>query len=124
MLIPRATDVTPLETVLADLEDKASFKRIQFTVKKKLDNVEKARFAFNFRSRRIVVRESILKAIQVVSVFKSLINGAIAAKPHATIAWAGIMTILPMSICSSGNQLLLADTRGLLADVGKHLPTR
>ncbi|KAF4963464.1 hypothetical protein FSARC_8513 [Fusarium sarcochroum] len=80
----------------ADREDDTSFKSIQTTAERNLENIEDARLSFNFHGRRIVVREAVLRAVQAVTLFKPLINGAIYAEPHAALAWAGIMMVIPI----------------------------
>ncbi|KAK7698442.1 hypothetical protein SLS64_012563 [Diaporthe eres] len=69
---------------------------IQRLAKTKLEKLPEARVAFSIGGRRIVVRELVQKAIQTVTAFKSIIGGAVSAEPHAALAWAGILTILPM----------------------------
>ncbi|KAL2675685.1 hypothetical protein Neosp_011875 [[Neocosmospora] mangrovei] len=69
---------------------------IQKLAQNKLEGLSEAYLAFSLRGRRIVVRNAVLKAVKLVLSFKPIINGAVAAEPHAALAWAGVLTILPM----------------------------
>lgn len=69
---------------------------IQRHAVRKLERLPETQLAFSFYEKRIVVRKLVLKAIQVISTFKPIITAAVSAEPHAALAWAGIMTILPM----------------------------
>ncbi|KAI1407508.1 WD40-repeat-containing domain protein [Hypoxylon sp. FL1857] len=57
---------------------------------------ELEKFTFSIRGRRLVARELLCKAIRVLSKFKDVVSSAISAEPHAEIAWAGVMAILPL----------------------------
>ncbi|KAF4448098.1 WD domain-containing [Fusarium albosuccineum] len=71
-------------------------KLIQRTAEEKLEKLPEAQLAFKIRDKQIVVRQAIVKAIQVITAFKPIISGAVSAEPHAALAWAGVMTVLPI----------------------------
>ncbi|KAJ4024649.1 hypothetical protein NW766_000889 [Fusarium irregulare] len=74
----------------------AQLKTIQRIAEEKLTAFEDARLSVTISEKPIVVRESIIKAVEVVNSFKTLISGAVAAEPIAALAWAGISTALPI----------------------------
>ncbi|RFN47634.1 wd40 repeat-like protein [Fusarium flagelliforme] len=80
----------------AVVNSQARLKAIQKIAKEKLDVFEEGKLSFNIRDRPIVVRESIVKAVDVINSFKPIVTGAVAAEPAAALAWAGITTALPM----------------------------
>jgi hypothetical protein len=83
--------------VSADSKGAERLKLIQSFALRKLESLPETQLAFSFHAKRIVVRKLVLKAIQAISAFKPIISGAVSAEPHAALAWAGIMTILPVN---------------------------
>jgi hypothetical protein len=75
----------------------AQLRTIQKIAEKKLAAFGDARLSVTIGDKPIIVRESIIKAVEVVNSFKTLISGAVAAEPTAALAWAGISTALPVS---------------------------
>jgi len=92
-----------LITVLDERDDPAAadkfaqLKTIQGIAKQKLDAFQEARLSVTVGHKPIVVRESIIKAVEVINSFKTMIGGAVAAEPTAALAWAGTATVLPVS---------------------------
>lgn len=78
-------------------DDMGRLKLVQEIAEDKLEDIPGARLSFQIRDRPIVVRQGVVKAIRVVNAFKPIISGAVAAEPHAALAWAGISTVLPVS---------------------------
>ncbi|KAF4987650.1 hypothetical protein FDECE_15346, partial [Fusarium decemcellulare] len=76
--------------------DIGQLKLIQRTAEEKLEKLPEAQLAFKIRGKQIVVRQAVVKAIQVITAFKPIISGAVSAEPHAALAWAGVMTVLPI----------------------------
>ncbi|OBS29574.1 hypothetical protein FPOA_03512 [Fusarium poae] len=74
----------------------ARLKDIQRLAQKKLEVVNQGHTFFFVRGKRIVVREAVQKAIQQVTQFKAIINGAVSAEPHAALAWACVLGVLPI----------------------------
>ncbi|MBE3045002.1 hypothetical protein IMZ48_21075 [Candidatus Bathyarchaeota archaeon] len=70
--------------------------QIQDIAKQKLEKLPEARLSFSIGGKTIVVRDVVRKTIGAVTTFKDIISFAIAAEPCAGLAWAGIMSILPV----------------------------
>lgn len=77
-------------------------KQIQKLAEEKLQNIPEARLSFSIGDKAIVVREVVRKTISVITAFKDVIGSAISAEPCAGLAWAGIMSILPVRYHPSG----------------------
>ncbi|KAG5808847.1 hypothetical protein H9Q74_003885 [Fusarium xylarioides] len=75
--------------------DSGRLKTIQKIAEETLEKLSDAHLYFEIRGQPIVVRESILKAVQVINMLKPIISGAVATEPSAALAWAGVTTILP-----------------------------
>lgn len=71
-------------------------KAIQKIAEERLDAFEEGKLSFNVGKRPIVVRETIIKAVDVINALKPIISGAVTAEPAAALAWAGITTALPV----------------------------
>ncbi|RGP81028.1 wd40 repeat [Fusarium longipes] len=71
-------------------------KAIQKIAEERLDAFEEGKLSFNVGKRPIVVRETIIKAVDVINALKPIISGAVVAEPTAALAWAGITTALPI----------------------------
>ena len=71
-------------------------KQIQKLAEEKLHKIPEARLSFSIGDKEIVVREVVQKTISMVTAFKDIIGSAISAEPCAGLAWAGIMSILPV----------------------------
>ncbi|KAF5680166.1 WD40 repeat protein [Fusarium circinatum] len=76
--------------------DRTRLESIQKNAEERLKRFSEAHLSFKIRDQPIVVRESILKAVQVINTLKPIISGAVAAEPSAALAWAGVTTILPI----------------------------
>lgn len=77
-------------------EDTKQLELIQKLAKEKLEKLSEAQLSFSIGKKKIVTREAVRKAIKVVSTFKDVVSSAISAEPHAALAWAGVMAILPL----------------------------
>lgn len=71
-------------------------KQVQELAQRKLDKLREARLSFSIGEKTIVVRDVVRKTIGYVTTFKEVISTAISAEPGAGLAWAGIMSILPV----------------------------
>ncbi|RSM18669.1 hypothetical protein CDV31_002389 [Fusarium ambrosium] len=69
---------------------------IQKLAREKLEGLSEAHLTFSLCGRRIVVRNAVLKAVKLISAFKPIIDTVVATEPHAALAWAGVLTLLPM----------------------------
>ncbi|KAF6833672.1 Vegetative incompatibility protein HET-E-1-like protein 7 [Colletotrichum plurivorum] len=68
---------------------------VQEHAKKNLDKLSNSRLSFTITGKTIVVREVVRKVIKAVTTFKDVVSAAISGEPHAALAWAGVMVILP-----------------------------
>lgn len=82
-------------TQIRKLEEE-KLKQIQKLAEEKLQNIPEARLSFSIGDKAIAVREVVRKTISVITAFKDVIGSAISAEPCAGLAWAGIMSILPV----------------------------
>lgn len=71
--------------------------RLQNLVKDKLDAMQKARLKVTVGGEEIVVKDQVCKIIRTIISCKDFIGAAISAEPHASLAWAGVLIILPVS---------------------------
>jgi uncharacterized protein YlzI (FlbEa/FlbD family) len=72
-------------------------KEIQKMAENKLEKLPENRTSFSISGKGVIVRESVQKAIRTITQFKPLISGAVSAEPHAALAWACILGVLPVS---------------------------
>ncbi|KAI1393473.1 uncharacterized protein F4822DRAFT_384784 [Hypoxylon trugodes] len=77
-------------------DDVEQLKLIQKFAKKRLEKLPEAQLTFTIGGKPIVVRQVVRKAIKLVLTFKDVVSSAISAEPQAALAWAGIITILPI----------------------------
>jgi hypothetical protein len=63
----------------------------------KLESFEKSKLSVTIGQTPIIVRESIIKAVELINTLKPIVSGVVAAEPAAALAWAGISTALPVS---------------------------
>ncbi|KAK0702942.1 hypothetical protein B0T26DRAFT_838710 [Lasiosphaeria miniovina] len=92
---PVTTDTTALEASEVDAATRQLL-RTQQLAHAKLERLSDTYLSFQVGQRKIVVREQVSKVVKFVLKFKDVISSAISAEPHAGLAWAGILVILPM----------------------------
>ena len=80
-------------------EDRAQ--RLQKLAKDKLDGIQKAQLKVTVGGKEIVVKDQVRKLVHTILTFKDFIGNAISAEPHAALAWAGVVIILPVSVHST-----------------------
>lgn len=66
-------------------------------VQSKLDERESERLVVNFFGKPVKLREQSEKLIKFVLWSKDFVSAALKSEPHAAIAWAGILLIMPVS---------------------------
>ena len=81
-------------------QGKLQLREVQELAKKKLEELPEAHLSFSIGGKNIVVQSVVRKAIKVITMFKSAVNNAVSTEPHAALAWAGVMMILPVSVSS------------------------
>ena len=72
--------------------------QLQNLVKDKLDAMQKSRLKITVGGEEIIVKDQVRKVIRTIIFCKDFIGDAISAEPHASLAWAGVLIILPVSI--------------------------
>ncbi|KAL4879202.1 hypothetical protein BJY04DRAFT_220322 [Aspergillus karnatakaensis] len=71
-------------------------RRLQELTLRKLDFLAEARWKITIRGKDFIVRDQIAKIARKVLSFKDSIGVAVSAEPHAALAWAGVLVILPL----------------------------
>ena len=77
--------------------EKSREERLQNLVKDKLDAMQEARLKVTVGGEEIIVKDQVCKVIRTIISCKDFIGAAISAEPHASLAWAGVLIILPVS---------------------------
>jgi hypothetical protein len=72
-------------------------KQLSELVDRKLQDMEKNRLSVNLAGRDIIVKEQVRKVVYAILGAKDIIGAAISAEPHAALAWAGVVFVLPVS---------------------------
>lgn len=70
-------------------------------VKIRLEEYKNARLRINVCGKESVVSEKAIKFVHAILSAKDVIGAAISVEPHAALAWAGVLLILPVSSCTS-----------------------
>ncbi|BAE64135.1 unnamed protein product [Aspergillus oryzae RIB40] len=71
-------------------------KRIQDLVFCRLQDMEQGRFDIPKRSRQGVIGDYVRRTVHGILYAKDFVTAAISAEPHAALAWAGVVMVLPM----------------------------
>lgn len=72
-------------------------KKIQDLVFCKLQDIEQGRFDIPRRSRQGVIGDYVRRTVHGILYAKDFVTAAISAEPHAALAWAGVVIVLPVS---------------------------
>lgn len=70
--------------------------QIQKLAKDKMDALPETYTSFEVKGRKIVLRHALRTVIDAVVTFKEIISTAISSQPHASLAWAGILAVIPV----------------------------
>jgi hypothetical protein len=93
-------ELMPTSLFPDDLEDNNSnvtmLAQAQGVAQQMFDEVTSKKLAISIGNRKFVVRDQVRKIVKVVDTFKSVVAAAISSEPHAAIAWAGFMVIIPV----------------------------
>ncbi|KAB8257697.1 hypothetical protein BDV32DRAFT_80320 [Aspergillus pseudonomiae] len=71
-------------------------KRLQDLVFCRLQDMEQGRFDIPRRSRQSVIGDYVRRTVHGILYAKDFITAAISAEPHAALAWAGVVMVLPL----------------------------
>ena len=91
-----ATEIGDDEGSLAGLTGSSLEKQMSGLVKKKLQEVEDARWRFQLGDRTVEIRAQLDRLIKAVLFAKDFISSAANTDPHAGLAWAGVAMLLPL----------------------------
>ena len=72
--------------------------QLQGLVDRKLQDVQKAQLKITVGGKEVIVKEQVRKVVHAILSAKDFIGSAVIAEPHAALAWAGVLVILPVSI--------------------------
>lgn len=73
--------------------------QLQQLVNRKLEDMQVSRLKITVGGKEVVVQELVGKIASAIISAKSFISSAVSAEPHAALAWAGVLVVLPVSIC-------------------------
>jgi hypothetical protein len=76
---------------------------LQGLVKDRLNALQDAQLKITVGKVEIVVRDQVRKVVRTILTFKDFIGAAISAEPHASLAWAGVLVVLPVSNILTNN---------------------
>lgn len=80
------------------LESNTSMRdRMQTILEYKMDEVNADTWKLKFRSSEVEVKDVVQPILGIVSLVNDYITGAVSANPYASLAWAGISLLLPVS---------------------------
>ena len=71
---------------------------MQTLASERLDRLARSRLCFTVGPRQFAVREQVQRVVKLILAAKGVISSAVATDPAATVAWAGIMVALPVSM--------------------------
>lgn len=70
-------------------------------VENRLEQYKNARLRISLCRKEFIVSEKASKFVHAIISARDFIGAAISAEPHAALAWAGVLLILPVSSCTS-----------------------
>lgn len=70
----------------------------QQLVHEALRGLQEGEFVIPRRFRQAVISQKVQSIVQIVLSVKDVISQAVAAEPYASLAWSGVLVILPVSI--------------------------
>jgi hypothetical protein len=86
-------------TALATVGSSVRQQQMSLVVKKKLEEMDKAKWKFHVGGKEIVVRQQIDRLVKGVLFAKDFVSAGVSlsSDPHAGLAWAGVCMLLPVS---------------------------
>ncbi|KAL2836945.1 hypothetical protein BJY01DRAFT_221446 [Aspergillus pseudoustus] len=70
--------------------------KLEALVQEKLEDIQARQWTVTFGGKEIVIRDQVRRVVQTVIAAKDVVSAAIVVEPHAAIAWAGVLLILPL----------------------------
>jgi hypothetical protein len=78
-------------------EDVDREQQLQQVVNRKIEDMQNSRLKITVGGKE-VAKEVVGKIVRAVISAKGFISSAVSTEPHAALAWAGVLVILPVSI--------------------------
>jgi hypothetical protein len=72
--------------------------RLQDLINCRLEIIKNVRLKISVGGKKVVVKDQPSKVVQAILSAKDFIGTAVSPNPHASLAWAGVLVILPVSI--------------------------
>lgn len=92
----KTTKASKKENAKAGADDQQL--RLQKMVDEKVQVLRDSRLKFTLGGKEVIVKEQVGKIVRVIISAKDFIGAAISSDPHAALAWAGVLVVLPVSI--------------------------
>ncbi|OCK75173.1 hypothetical protein K432DRAFT_274329, partial [Lepidopterella palustris CBS 459.81] len=70
--------------------------QLQELVNHKLQGMQNAQLKIVVSGKEVVVKEQVRKVVHAILSAKDFIGSAVSAEPHAALAWAGVLVVLPI----------------------------
>jgi N-terminal domain of NWD NACHT-NTPase len=80
--------------------------QLQKLVDQKLQDMQNSRLKITVGGKEVVVKEQVRTIVHAILSAKDFIGSAVSAEPHAALAWAGVLVVLPVRIIISITFLL------------------
>ncbi|KAI1453174.1 WD40 repeat-like protein [Annulohypoxylon moriforme] len=80
----------------SQLGDEAYAKRIQVFAREKLEDSQKDSLGFHIGGKNVVVCDQLRKILHIIVSINDVVKAAVSSDPHAAIAWAGVMLVIPV----------------------------
>jgi uncharacterized protein YlzI (FlbEa/FlbD family) len=72
--------------------------QLQELVDRKLQDIPNTRLKITVSGKEVVVKDQVRKVVYAILSAKDFIGSAVSSEPHAALAWAGVLVILPVGI--------------------------
>lgn len=72
--------------------------QLQKLVDRKLQAMQNSQLKITVGGKEVVVKDQVGKIVRTILSAKDFIGSAVSAEPHAALAWAGVLVVLPVSI--------------------------
>lgn len=76
--------------------------RMEAIIRTGLDKLEAKQLTIEFKDKTVYVRDGMRRVVQGILASKDLISAIVSTEPHATVVWAGVLLVLPVSGASYG----------------------
>ena len=96
--------------------NRALQEQLQNLVNDKLQELENKKLYIKIGSKNVYPKKVVHDAVRGIIAVKDVISSVVSSEPHAAVAWAGVLVLLPVfhSICSCGRPRLTLDIQILL----------